>query len=268
MKVTESPLLLEEINNINMNILSSAYAVLDTEWNYENICSPFTRIYFVRSGEGVITYGNTSITLTPGNIYIIPSGLKISLRCEQNLEKLFFHFKLQRLGTQDLFLGHKKVIVLRGRKGKIDYAIKHWQKGDAESAVAIKELLYSLAFSALRKSKINLGKIEVYSSVTKRALDYIENNLRASLTAEDIAKNLYVSAGSLQKRFKREIGLPIGKYITNRIMFLAEQMLHTHEYSIKEISDSLGFCDQFYFSRVFTATYGISPTQYKKNIKI
>ena len=113
-----------------------------------------------------------------------------------------------------------------------------------------------------------LEKIEVYSPVTKRALDYIENNLRASLTAEDIAKSLYVSSGSLQKRFKREIGLPIGKYITNRVMFLAEQMLHTHEYSIKEISDSLGFCDQFYFSRVFTATYGISPTQYKKNIKI
>ena len=251
-----------------MNILSSAYAVLDAEWNYENLCSPFTRIYFVRSGEGVINYENTSLTLTPGNIYIIPSGLKISLHCEQNLEKLFFHFKLQRFGTQDLFFGHKKIIVLKGQKAKIDYAVKNWEKGDAESAIAIRGLLYSLALRALKKGKIDLGKIETCSSVTKRALDYVESNLRASLTAEDIAKSLYVSAGSLQKRFKREIGLPIGKYITNRVMFLAEQMLHTHEYSIKEISDSLGFCDQFYFSRVFTATYGISPTQYKKNIKI
>lgn len=268
MKVTENPLLLEEINHINMNILSSGYAVLDAEWNYKNICSPFARIYFVCSGEGVLSYGNTSISLTPGNIYIIPSGLHISLHCEQNLEKLFFHFKLQRFGTQDLFWGHPKCIVLKNKKSKIEQVINHWKKGDAQSAIAIKELLYSLTLSALTHEKIDLGKTETYSSVTKKALEYIENNLHASLTAEDVAGSLYMSVGSFQKRFKRETGVPLGKYINSRVMFLAERLLHTHEFSIKEISEQLGFCDQFYFSRVFTATYGISPTQYKKNIKI
>ncbi len=268
MTVTENPLLLEEINQINMNILTSGYAVLDKEWNYKNIRSPFTRIYFVRSGEGVLSYGETSISLLPDNIYIIPAGLEISLRCESKMEKLFFHFNLQRMSIQDLFQGYEKCIVLRNRKANVDYAIRHWQRGDAEGAIAIKNLLYSLCFSVIKREKISFGKTKNYSTLTKRSIDYIENNLHASLTADDIASSLYVSSGSLQKRFRREVGIPLGKYINSRIMFRAERMLHSHEFSIKEISEQLGFCDQFYFSRVFTACYGISPTQYKKNIRI
>ncbi len=56
--------------------------------------------------------------------------------------------------------------------------------------------------------------------------------------------------------------MPIGTYISIRIMELAETELRKGDKSIKEISDRLGFRDQFYFSKCFTAHYGITPKKY------
>ena len=64
--------------------------------------------------------------------------------------------------------------------------------------------------------------------------------------------------------FKKEIGVSVGRYIDDRLMYVAELELRRGEKSINEISDMLGFCDQFYFSRRFSQTYGIPPIKYRK----
>ena len=51
MDVSLNPLLDNELNQINMNILEVAFARTDREWNMKNVLSPFIRLYYVQSGE-------------------------------------------------------------------------------------------------------------------------------------------------------------------------------------------------------------------------
>ena len=100
-----------------------------------------------------------------------------------------------------------------------------------------------------------------------RSIEYIRNNLSIQLKTEDIAKNLYLSKNTLAKQFKAEVGISIGKYIDKLVFFEAEKLLTKSSMSLKEISQSLGFCDQFYFSRRFRQLFEETPLQYKKRVK-
>ena len=46
-------------------------------------------------------------------------------------------------------------------------------------------------------------------------------------------------------------------------MMTAKQLLMTSAYSVGEISDLLGYCDDNYFSYVFKKHFGLSPMQFR-----
>ncbi len=266
MKIKGNSVFLRETNRINMNILAMARASLDKEWVCEAARAPYSRVYMIQAGEGVITYHGKTVRLLPGNIYIIPAELDFAYSCDNYLEKLYFHVNILRYNQYDLMAECKECIVLSNRQEDITYAAREWEKQDVFGAFMMKSLLYRIMEEALVKANVSLGGIEDYSDAVRQTIHFVDENLRATLQAKDIAEQLYVSAGVLQKRFRKEVGVSLGKYIDDRLMFKAEQMLHTKGASVKDISDQLGFCDQFYFSRCFSKRYGVSPVRYRKNL--
>lgn len=81
-----------------------------------------------------------------------------------------------------------------------------------------------------------------------------------------MADALFIPPEQLRKAFRAETGIPIGKYIHNRLMTKAELEVRRGEFSVKELSQRLGFCDQFYFSRCFAQKYGLSPVKYRQKV--
>lgn len=102
-----------------------------------------------------------------------------------------------------------------------------------------------------------------YSEITETAITYINENLSAALSVEDISSNIFVSRSYMQKIFKEDTGISAGKYIEYRIMEKAKEYLDNDDMTINEISKRLGFCDRYYFGRRFSAVYGISPHKYR-----
>ena len=62
------------------------------------------------------------------------------------------------------------------------------------------------------------------------------------------------------------MGITIGKYIDGIVLLTAKERLADKSYDISTISDDLGFCDTFYFSRRFKESFGRTPNQYRKEI--
>ena len=50
--------------------------------------------------------------------------------------------------------------------------------------------------------------------------------------------------------------ISLGQYLNEQVMFSAVNLLRVPDRSIKEISDTLGFCEY----------YGMPPSQYRKSI--
>ena len=108
-------------------------------------------------------------------------------------------------------------------------------------------------------------KTNDFSPIVRRALEYIDGNLSVALKIDDICKNVYAARSTLMKKFGEEVGMPIGAYINSEVMTRCEQLLCETDLAISEISEHFGFCDQFYFSRMFKKKYGETPQRYRRN---
>lgn len=268
MKVTQNALLQKELNRIDIRVLDMGYAKLDNHWHATMAKWTSSRIYMICSGSAMLRYGEQEIRMLPGNIYMVPPSVATDYWCDDAAEKFYYHINVVKYNYYDLFSGYPDCIILENRQQDIDKISRLWFENSIQSALALKEQLYRIVLDALEQAGIDSGKVEVYSSFIKGAIRYIERNLSANLTVEQIATNLQISKFRLQKDFSREVGVPLRKYINDRLMYAAESLLRQQDCSIKSVSERLGFCDQFYFSRRFRQRFGISPAKYRKNIKL
>ena len=267
MEIDRNPAFTGETEQIHLNVSEVAYAHLDADWNCRNARAPITRVYFVCAGEGEIRYGAQTMPLTPGNIYIIPGGLAFSYACSGRLEKLYCHVSLLRCRHEDLFEGYPAPIALRDRPDTIAAALACFG-GGALGAVRLRAILYAVLYEALAVADIDPGAPRVYGVLTRRVMQYVDTHLSARLSAGEIAAALITSESTLQKTFRREVGTSLGRYITDSVLAAAERELRLTARPVREISDAFGFCDRFYFSRLFCDRYGLPPARYRKNVNL
>lgn len=265
MDIQKNHLFSDVVNKLNLEILDSGYVVGDTQWNGKNICSPYSRLYYIESGHAKLLYGKTEMDMKPGYVYLVPTGFMFSYMCDERYTKLFFHFNLTGPDGYDIFENCNKCLVSPMPQHEIKRLVSAYDTSTVFDVLAIKKEILNRAVSMLPSSSVAQITPSLYSPVVQSTIDYIQLNLSLKLTSAFLAERLYVSESTLCKKFRREVGITIGKYIDDLVFFNAEKMLLKSDWSINRISKNLGFCDQFYFSRRFKQHYGKTPLQYRKN---
>ncbi len=235
---------------------------LDVSWNYDNVFSPYTRIYIPIDGEGEIVSNGNTYKLKKGYIYVIPTMVDFSCKCENYLDKFFAHVSLSCEDGADAFWSVDKILVMADNEGIVEKLISLYESDSVNAVMEIRFLLLSCLLMSTKENGVILGEIKNYSPLVKNAMEYVNNNLSASLTVKEVAEKLFISVITLQKRFKKEMHKPVGKYIDERLMTACAKELIDGRLNIGEISDKYGFCDRFYFSRKFSEFYGIPPKRY------
>lgn len=104
-------------------------------------------------------------------------------------------------------------------------------------------------------------------TVAEAARKYIHDNLDKKITINDICSDVGCSKTTLIASFKKEFGITVNTAITKEKMKEAEKLLTAGKLSINEIAQATGFYDQSYFSKVFSAEYGISPSEFRKELR-
>jgi AraC family transcriptional regulator of arabinose operon len=149
-------------------------------------------------------------------------------------------------------------------RGELDAILSITGNENIEAQNKANALMLSVMMRCITENGCTLGGVEHYSPMVSDALRFIRGALRADLDIDTVAEQLFASRHTLQKKFKAELGISIGKYIDELLMIEAERMLCTEGMSIEAISEQLGFCDRFYFTRRFAQKYGYSPLRYLK----
>lgn len=266
MEVFTSDKLYKSITGMDMDISDARYAILDSDWRADGIRSPFTRVYMIISGEAFISDEHESIKMTAGNIYVIPANHVFSYRCEKMCEKMYFHISLLTVGSFDALSVVGRLISIENAGDTVGNARRMFAGESISDALGIKSILYSVAEKSLRMCGSFVKDVQEYSELVKNAFVYIEKNLSSDLSVDVLADALFVSKSKLQKAFRAETGTSVGRYIDECLMMRAEKELRTGGKTIAQISEQLGFCDRFYFSRRFSQRYGLSPSRYRKKV--
>lgn len=96
--------------------------------------------------------------------------------------------------------------------------------------------------------------------------DYIESNYCTSIKITMFAEKYFFSIEYLTKLFKSKYGYSIYEYVLKLRMERAKELLSNEENKIVDIAERLGYADNHYFSKAFRNYYGISPSQYRKEL--
>lgn len=253
-----------ELNEFELKISLSRHVVLDKTWHCDDFCTPFTRLYYVNGGSGVILSGGEEIELEPGFAYLIPSDCLFSSYCKEHLEKLYFHVAVSTVGQYDLLSNIKQICRVPFEQASFDELMRCYGSDDYFDFMKVKMILYKTINDCRDKYGFDKVPIKTYSDTIKSIMEYIHSNPTITLGIKEIADALYLSETKARKQFKAEVGVSIGKYIDNTVFLKARQMLAKEELSIHEISRELDFCDTFYFSRRFKELYKKTPSEYRK----
>ena len=100
-------------------------------------------------------------------------------------------------------------------------------------------------------------------TVAEMAKKFIFDNYKSKITISDICAEIGCSKSTLITSFKKEYGTTVNSYITNVRLREAVNMLNMGDRNIGEIANDTGFSDQSYFSKVFSAKYGVPPSEYR-----
>ena len=95
---------------------------------------------------------------------------------------------------------------------------------------------------------------------------YLNQNYSAKITLELLSEKFNCSQSLLIKSFKKEFDTTIMHELMEIRLLRAEEYLRKSRIPLKEIADECGFSDQNYFSKVFAAKYGCSPSDYRKKL--
>lgn len=88
-----------------------------------------------------------------------------------------------------------------------------------------------------------------------------------ALTLSSLAAKLGYSEFHMTRKFKEISGMSLKDYLRNRKLAFALKEVRDSEKSILDIASSYGFSSNESFTRSFKGSYGITPSEYRKNPK-
>lgn len=107
-------------------------------------------------------------------------------------------------------------------------------------------------------------KNEYMDHEMEAAITYFTENYNSDINIEEYARSRGMSVSWFIRNFKKYTGSTPMQYIVSIRINNAQVLLETTNYAINEISRSIGYDNQLYFSRLFHKLKGYSPSQYRK----
>ena len=122
-------------------------------------------------------------------------------------------------------------------------------------------LLNRLALQQRKEEPVATQDSTVYN-----VLGYINEHYNENLTLDELANRFFVSKYHLSREFQRLVGTSVHRYIVQKRLVMAKQMLSSGRPS-SEVYQHCGFGDYSNFYRAFRAEYQISPKEYVLRLK-
>lgn len=222
-------------------------------------------LYFISEGDGFILHNNKKIPLAEDNIYLIPSNLSRGFGCKTSIKKYYVMFEMSNTLGRDLFYNLNKVVCLGSWKNIL---LPLFKKGLTNNAAYFK-LQYAI-LKNLTDAKIVEEGIHNINHKEERYRDifrFIEDHLSARISISDLAEIMSLSTQGLSRAFHRDMGQTLKSFLNERINKGASDYLIHTELMVKEISDKMGFDDEYYFNRFFKKMSGKTPLTYRKEFR-
>ncbi|MBQ8552494.1 MAG: helix-turn-helix domain-containing protein [Clostridia bacterium] len=121
------------------------------------------------------------------------------------------------------------------------------------------------AISTILPLIINRGAAdEANNTSISRVLNYINSHISESLSINSISEATNISKFYLCRAFRKATGITVMTYICEQRLAIAKELLLETKESILKVALTSGFINSSYFSQLFRAREGMTPSEYRR----
>jgi len=99
------------------------------------------------------------------------------------------------------------------------------------------------------------------------AHEHLRMHYSSRVTVDELTRTLGISQPYLYKVFRAAYGISPKQYLTRIRLDQAKRLLHESDMSISEVGAAVGMTDVLTFSRFFAAHAGVSPSDFRAEIR-
>lgn len=242
---------------------------------------PHTIIAQVLYGHYEIVCDGRTAVIEPGEAFLTPANRLMSIthhgdpECGMVMGARWNHFHFTLFDAIDftslLDLPLRVEVEPAGRLGEIigeyldndppeeDRALR-WMARRLELAYETLRILCEIA--PLRPESLALIQ---HSERLAAVFTFIRDHLAQPLSVPQLARAAHMSPSRFHAFFREHIGCTPMDYVKRLRLDEACKRLLVCEDSISQISERIGFCNQFHFSREFKARFGMTPSEYRRS---
>ena len=111
------------------------------------------------------------------------------------------------------------------------------------------------------------GKSQYLMDEMDAAVRYFHANYHKPISIEDFAASYHMSISWFIRNFKEYTGSTPAQYLLSLRISNAQTLLESTSYNITEIANIVGYDNPLYFSRIFKKQIGMSPSEFRKQLK-
>lgn len=237
-------------------------------------------------GNYLVTVSGQTYELTPGDIFLIPSGEPHSLTAPSRGARFIFLFEFDQIlaikGTSFLASVMSKPLLINRSTCPSIYTEEtvlfcqicaEYLHDDSLRDITIYSRLLSLfinycrvrlsADSGSAVTQLPHSSARNYAERFNAVFNYLDRHFAEDLTLEDVAAVAGFSKFHFSRTFKQLSGCNFYEYLCHRRIKSSESLLMQPGLSVSQIALQSGFSSVSTFNRTFKKMKGCTPTQYR-----
>lgn len=217
--------------------------------------------------------GEHRIEAAPGELFYLPEGRHCHI-ASSSISNVSVHLISFRCFNES---GHKTALIetyaacsfrMPQMKNWLSEFIAEEGKRQPPDYFQLQSRLYAIAsayFNAASQPAACETQIAGYVEQTRRRIvaDY-----DSALDMEELARSSGAGASRFYSTFRKHTGLSPLKFLITTRLNASLRLLADPSVSVADAAHSVGYSDEFYFSRLFKKQMGVTPTEYAARARI
>jgi len=255
-------------DNLRLALYTASRSALGREWNYGYLLDPFSRLYYIESGEAVVRLRDGEFILKPLHLYIIPAYVEHQAHCAKRVVINWLHFNVTLFGGLSLFdylqcdyeIKLKQPYNYRSLLKRLRRAFRSDKPGAGfEWRGLLMQCLGPVIDAAKARESVRHEFLRF-----REVLEYIDAHLGEPLKVPVLASMAHLAPTSFSRLFASVFGIPPARYVLRKRLETAQRILWETDKTLAAIATELGFADAFHLSKVFKRVIGISPKEFRR----
>lgn len=231
----------------------------------------FYHLYVLRSGSGVLCYGEKRFHLKGGQCLLVHPF--VQHETPKDLHNLISFYEV-KFEVYDAYLNEKlnQVDPVFELSPFIEtclrFIITHWNQTDPQMQRNVDDMLSAMLISVCvatdaKEESSNCIDISNYNSKIKKIIHYIENHFDEHFRLEQLASLFELNLNYMCAIFKKQTGHTIIEYLNYvRIRHCINAFYYGRDRMI-EVALAAGFSNASHFNRIFRKYLGTTPTIFR-----